>query len=223
MKTVILIDDDAIVRASLKTILINKGYDVIATGKNADEGISLYLEHRPDIILMDIRMSASDENSTNSTGLDATREILRQDKNAKILLVTTFHDKQYIDEALSLGCKGYILKENISGISSAIEAILSDKIVYDSKVMETLIQNQVKINTAEEIQETKTKQVPADFSEREISILELVAKGLNNKEIADTLYLSEGTVRNYISSMLSKLELRDRTQLAIFYYQKKQV
>ncbi len=223
MNTVILVDDDAIVRESLKTILINKGYEVVATGKNADEGIALYLDHNPDIILMDIRMSASDEASTNSTGLDATREILKQDKNAKILLVTTFHDKEYIDEALNLGCKGYILKENISGISSAIEAILNDKIVYDSKVMETLIKSQAKATIGEEINASKNsseaKQIPDDFSEREISILELVAKGLNNKEIADTLYLSEGTVRNYISTMLSKLELRDRTQLAIYYYQ----
>ncbi len=211
MSKIIIVDDDAIVRESLAQVLIAKNYDVLGSGKNKDEAVSLYLEHKPDLVLMDIRMAGG-------SGLDATREILSEDKSAKILLLTTFHDKEYIDEAIGLGCKGYILKENISSLSSSIEAVLSGKIVFDSKIMETVISERSQDNGKDENKLEKKLASLEDLSEKQKEVLKLVADGMNNKEIAERLFLSEGTVRNYISDMLSKLNLRDRTQLAVYYY-----
>lgn len=195
---VVIVDDDYLVVNSLKTIVTASGIDVLAIGYNGMEAIELYKEYRPDLILMDIRME-------EMNGIEASKEILKIDSNAKILLITTFQDDEYISEALSLGCKGYILKQNIQGIIPAINAVYSGNHVFDSKIVSSIQYHSKKnINTA--------------LTDREFDILLLVAEGLNNKEIADKLYLSEGTVRNYISSMLEKLDLRDRTQLAIYYY-----
>lgn len=150
---------------------------------------------------MDIRME-------KMSGLDATKEILKIDPHAKILLITTFQDDEYIGAALSLGCKGYILKQNIKGIIPAINAVHSGNLVFDSKIVSN-------------IKKYSKKDIDIDLSPRELDILLLVAEGLNNREIAEKLFLSEGTIRNYISNMLDKLSLRDRTQLAIYYYRLK--
>lgn len=195
---IVIVDDDHLVVSSLKTIVTASGIDVLAVGHNGMEAIKLYEEYRPDLILMDIRME-------EMNGIEASKEILKIDSNAKILLITTFQDDEYISEALSLGCKGYILKQNIQGIIPAINAVYSGNHVFDSKIVSS-------------IQHHSKKNINTDLTDREFDILLLVAEGLNNKEIADKLFLSEGTVRNYISSMLEKLSLRDRTQLAIYYY-----
>lgn len=198
---IIIIDDDYLVVNSLKTIITANAIEVVAVGYNGLEAINLFENYNPDIILMDIRME-------KLNGIDATKEILKIDPNAKILLITTFQDDEYIAAALSLGCKGYILKQNIKGIIPAINAVHSGNLVFDSKIVSS-------------IQNRPNKDLDLDLSEREFDILLLVAEGLNNKEIASKLFLSEGTVRNYISTMLDKLGLRDRTQLAIHFYKTK--
>lgn len=195
---VIIVDDDYLVVNSLKTIINASGIEVLAVGYDGIEAVELYTKYIPDLILMDIRME-------KMNGIEATEEILEKDPNAKILLITTFQDDEYISSALSLGCKGYILKQNIEGIIPAINAVYSGNMVFDSKIVSS-------------IQKHSTKNINVDLSDREKDILLLVAEGLNNKEIAEKLFLSEGTVRNYISIMLEKLSLRDRTQLAIYYY-----
>ena len=195
---IIIIDDDPLVVESLKTIINANDIDILAVGFNGLEAVKLYDKYRPDLMLMDIRME-------EMNGIEATKEILKIDTNAKILLITTFQDDEYINAALSLGCKGYILKQNIKGIIPAINAVYSGNMVFDSKIVTN-------------IKKYTKKNVDIDLSDREYEILLLVAEGLNNKEIAEKLYLSEGTVRNYISNILDKLELRDRTQLAIYYY-----
>lgn len=195
---VIIIDDDYLVVNSLKTIVNASGIEVLAVGHDGTEAVKLYNEYKPDLILMDIRME-------KMNGIEATQEILKIDPSAKILLITTFQDDEYISSALSLGCKGYILKQNISGIIPAINAVYSGNLVFDSKIVSTFHKH-------------SNKHINVDLTDRESDILLLVAEGLNNKEIAEKLFLSEGTVRNYISIMLEKLSLRDRTQLAIYYY-----
>ena len=195
---IIIIDDDAIVRESLKNILQSKGIEVLALGSSGREAIELYAKYRPDILLMDIRMD-------DLNGLEATSAILKRDVDAKILLITTFQDDEYISKAIELGCCGYILKQNIAGILPALNAVANNQLVYDSKIVNKL-------------SPSKSHHLPNFLSEREKDILLLVADGLNNKEISERLFLSEGTVRNYISALLEKLNLRDRTQLAIFYY-----
>lgn len=203
---IIIIDDDYLVVNSLKTIITASGIDVLDVGYDGLEAIELFKQHKPDVILMDIRME-------KLNGIDATKEILAIDSEAKILLITTFQDDEYISAALSLGCRGYILKQNIKGIIPAINAVHSGNLVFDSKIVSNI---QQKPNLNKEIHEIDT-----DLSQRELDILLLVSDGLNNKEIAAKLFLSEGTVRNYISAMLNKLDLRDRTQLAIYFYKTK--
>ncbi len=200
--TIIIIDDDHLVVNSLQTIVTAKGINVLAVGYDGTDAIQLFDEYRPDLVLMDIRMD-------KLNGIDATREILKLDPNVKILLITTFQDDEYINEAISLGCKGYILKQNIQGIIPAINAVYAGNLVFDSRIVSSMQKPAKKALDLD---------LDIDLSPREVEILLLVADGLNNKEIANTLFLSEGTVRNYISTMLDKLSLRDRTQLAIYYY-----
>lgn len=198
---IIIIDDDPLVVESLKTIINANGIDILDVGYNGFQAVELYAKYKPNLILMDIRME-------KRNGIDAAKEILKIDSQAKILLITTFQDDEYIATALSLGCKGYILKQNIKGIIPAINAVYSGNLVFDSKIVSN-------------IKKYTKKDIDINLSDREFDILLLVADGLNNKEIAEKLYLSEGTVRNYVSNMLEKLSLRDRTQLAIYYYKMK--
>lgn len=195
---IIIIDDDHLVVNSLKTIVESNGINVLGVGYSGSEAIKLFLKLQPDVILMDIRMN-------DMTGIEATKEILEIDDKAKILLITTFQDDEYIREALSLGCRGYILKQNIDSIIPSINAVHSGNMVFDSKIVSSM-------------KKYSKKDIDGEFSDRELDILTLLADGLNNREIASKLYLSEGTVRNYISILLDKLSLRDRTQLAIYYY-----
>ncbi len=199
MKNIIIVDDDAIVRTALQQILEAKNYRIVAVGDDGKQAVALYREHQPDLILLDIRMA-------EMTGLAASKQILSEYPTAKILFITTFQDDAYINEALKLGCAGYILKENIGGIVPAVEAVLSGQMVFGPKIIDKLPGSERNCLSS------------GDLTERENDILALIADGLNNNEIAAKLYLSEGTVRNYISTMLDKLALRDRTQLAVYYY-----
>lgn len=200
---VLIVDDDKLVCSSLKTILEAKGVTIVGTGNNGQEAIALYDEFLPDVLLMDIRMEGMN-------GVEASEAILKQHPEAKILFLTTFSDDEYIVKALSLGVKGYILKQNFDSIIPALDAVFSGQNVFNTEIISKLPSLLAKKNDTSSTY---------DLSERELTIIELVAKGLNNKELADTLFLSEGTIRNYLSTLLNKLDLRDRTQLAIFYYQ----
>lgn len=202
---IVIADDDKLVCQALKTILEADGeITVPATGHNADEAIKLYNEYKPDIMLMDIRMGVV-------TGIEAGKIIMKENPNAKVLFLTTFADNEYIVDALKLGAKGYILKQNFESIVPALKAVFSGQNVYGEEIVAKL--PDVSGNT----EKSKTLE-GYDLTEREIEIIKQVSEGLSNKEIAEMLFLSEGTVRNYISAVLEKLELRDRTQLAIFYY-----
>ena len=201
---IIIVDDDVIVSSSLKTILEASGeVSVLGVGENGFDGVSLYQEFNPDIALLDIQMP-------KKTGLEAAKEILDFDKEAKVLFLTTFSDNDYIIQALSLGAKGYILKQDFASIVTALKAVEKGQSVFGTDIVSklpTLLQGEKKFNYQD-----------IGISEKEEELIELVAQGLNNKEISEELFLSEGTVRNYLSNILDKLSLRDRTQLAVFYY-----
>lgn len=202
---ILIVDDDSIVALSLKTILEAKGLQICALGNSGEQAVSLYRQHKPDILLMDIRME-------NMTGLEAAEKILSEDKAAKILFLTTFSDDEYILKALNMGAKGYILKQDFESIETALLAVERGQSVFGGEIVSKLpelMQQKSGFNYETE-----------GISPKEWEITTLVAEGLSNKEIANRLYLNEGTVRNYISSVLEKLSLRDRTQLAVFYYQK---
>lgn len=202
---IVIVDDDSLVAGALKMILEGQqSVSVCALGKDGSEAVSLYRQYRPDVLLLDIRMEPMN-------GLEASAEILKEFPDARILLLTTFLDDEYIIKALNLGVKGYLLKQDYAHILPALEAVYNGQNVYGedivSKIPALLQQEKKKISFAD-----------YDIQPREQEIIELVAEGLNNKEIAARLFLSEGTVRNYLSSILEKLQLRDRTQIAIFYY-----
>ena len=199
-----VIDDDKLVALSLKTILESTGkITVAAMGSSGSEAIDIYKDIRPDVMLMDIRMEGM-------TGLEAGEQILRDFPDAKILYLTTFSDDEYIVKALNIGAKGYILKQDFEGIAPALEAVMGGQSVFGDKIVTKL----------PELMKPKSdfNYTSYGISDKEKEILELVAEGKSNKEISSELFLSEGTVRNYISSLLDKLSLRDRTQLAVFYY-----
>jgi len=201
---IIIIDDDKLVALSLKTILESTGrINVTAMEENGEEAIKLYNEYTPDVLLMDIRMD-------KMSGIEAGEIILSKHKNAKILYLTTFSDDEYIVKALNMGAKGYILKQDFEGIAPALEAVMGGQSVFGEKIISklpTLINSKPEFDYSE-----------FNISKKEQEIIKLVADGLSNKEIASELFLSEGTVRNYLSEILEKLNLRDRTQLAVFYY-----
>ena len=201
---IIVIDDDKLVALSLKTILESSGkINVMAMGHSGEEAVSLCREHRPDVMLMDIRMEGM-------TGIEAGEKILAEFPDEKILYLTTFSDDEYIIKALNMGAKGYILKQDFEGIVPALEAVMGNQSVFGEKIITKL----------PELMKPKEE---FDFaahgiSDKDKEIMELVALGLSNKEIAAKLFLGDGTVRNYISTLLEKLCLRDRTQLAVYYY-----
>ena len=202
---IIIIDDDPFVCASLKTILqADPEISVTATGTSGEEAVKLYREDPPDILLMDIQMKGI-------TGLEAGEQILREDPQAKLLFLTTFSDDEYIRKALQLGAKGYLIKQDIEAIAPALKAVESGQNVFGTEIVTKLPSL---IAGKPEFPEGNW-----EFGPREREIIGLVAEGKNNREIADALFLSEGTVRNYLSALLDKLELRNRTELAIFYYQ----
>lgn len=213
---VIVIDDDHLVALSLKTILEASGnIDIAATGKDGSEALELYRAYRPDVLVMDIRMK-------NVAGLEAAGEVLDEFADAKILLLTTFNDDEYIVKALKLGAKGYILKQDFEGIEPAIMAVAGGQTVFGGEVigkLPSLINMSAGMTASDDdVKKAIDRELSEkNISEKEIAIIELVAEGYNNKEIAEQLYLSEGTVRNYLSGILEKLELRDRTQLAVYY------
>lgn len=205
MIKLVIVDDDFLVAASLETILnAHESIEVLATGSDGSDAIELYEKYQPDVLLVDIQMK-------QVSGLDASRKILAQFPQARILLLTTFSDDEYIVKALQIGAKGYLLKQDYESIVPAIEAVYSGQTVFGTEI-------------TQKIPDLLASSSSFDYNskginERELEIIKLIADGLSNKEIAAKLFLSEGTVRNYLSSILDKLELRDRTQVAVFYYQ----
>jgi DNA-binding NarL/FixJ family response regulator len=201
---VVVVDDDKLVTASLKTILeAEEDITVAGTGNSGREGVELFRSLEPDILLMDIRMEGM-------TGIEAAEVLLGEEPSRKILFLTTFSDDEYIVKAIRLGAKGYILKQDFESIVPSLRTVYGGQRVFGDEIITripALLNKGVKADWAR-----------LGLNEKEWDIIVQVANGLSNKEIAKELFLSEGTVRNYISIILEKLELRDRTQLAIFYF-----
>ena len=203
---VVIIDDDKMIAASLKIIIENGSTaEVVAQGSSGAEAISLYEQHKPDIMLMDIRMEGM-------TGLEAGEKIISVHPEARLLFLTTFNDDEYIIKALAMGAKGYIIKQDFESIAPALEAVMRGQSVFGAQVMDRI----------PELMNGGAKK-EFDYSEYGINeteqeIIKKVAEGLSNKEMSQLMYLSEGTIRNYLSDIFLKLDVRDRTQLAIFYF-----
>ncbi len=206
MIRVLIVDDDPLVSESLKIILESEGdIEVSAALTSGMEAVEAVSSDRPDVIVMDIRMDGM-------TGLEAAEKMLSSDKDLKIIFLTTFLDDEYINKALKIGACGYIIKQDAAALANSVRAVMNGQRVFGGKIVDRL----------PDLLNRKEKFDYEEFgiTDKERTLIEFVADGLSNKEIADKMYLSEGTVRNLMSSVLDKLELRDRTQLACFYYQK---
>ncbi|HIY82335.1 response regulator [Rubneribacter sp.] len=211
----IIVDDDPFVRQSLQTILgAQDDVEVVALGGTGEEAVALYDEHAPDVLLMDIQMPGMG-------GIDAAERILAAHPDARVVFLTTFSDDGYIARALRLGARGYLIKQEVATIAPALRAVVAGQSVLGEEVLgrvEALVRGAAPAELAPTLEPASAAEpAPAldALTDRERAVAELVAEGLDNREIAARLYLSEGTVRNHISACLQKLGLKNRTQLAI--------
>jgi DNA-binding NarL/FixJ family response regulator len=200
MIKILLADDIPVLRAGLKTVIAGDStLTVVGEASNGKEAMELAVRLRPDVVLMDMRMPEFD-------GSYGTRQIKTLMPEIKVLVLTTFDDKETVNRAIAAGADGYILKEMDSEkIISSIKAVAGGINVFCDNIFQSIKQSTVQSS-------------PADFglTERETDFIRLICDGADNKEIAAKLFLAEGTVRNGISRLLEKLNLKDRTQLAVF-------
>ncbi|SHL62312.1 response regulator transcription factor [Shouchella rhizosphaerae] len=204
MKTILLAEDQQIVRQGLKMMIEHSQRYQVIEAENGQEAVDLAGRHVIDLVLMDVRMPVM-------TGIEATKRLIERDPNVKIVMLTTFIDERYAIEALKAGAKGYILKDaDMESLFATIEKALLGELVLDGQVAAKVMPKLLQHSAPQE-----KEQIPP-LAEREKEIIRLVGQGRNNAEIAAELYLSVGTVKNYISQLFIKLGVRDRTQLAIF-------
>ncbi|HOQ36392.1 MAG TPA: response regulator transcription factor [Acetivibrio sp.] len=200
---VMVVDDQPIVRDGLKLLLsLSDEIDVLCTASNGEEAVKLCEWHEPDIILMDIRMPGMD-------GVKATKIIKERYPKVKVIVLTTFNDDSFIFEALKNGASSYLLKD-----------VESEELINTIKIIHlggTMLQNSVATKLVNKISKLNDKKSAIEnLTQRELEISKLVAEGLSNKEIASKLFITEGTVKNHISNILSKLGLSHRTQIALY-------
>ena len=210
---VLIVDDDALVTQSLATILsVEPDVEVIGRGGSGPEAVEKHRELNPDILLLDIRMPGGD-------GLGAAEQILAEDEDARIVFLTTFSDDEYIVRALRVGARGYLIKQDVARIAPALRSVMAGVSVLEGEVVE----RSAAMGLGGGGSASGSGQMPRSavferLTEREYEVVEAVSEGLDNAEVADRLFMSEGTVRNHISSILAKLGLRNRTQVAVLYY-----
>lgn len=204
---VIVVDDDAIVVRSLATILgAEPDVEVVGTGTSGEEAVSLFSSCSPDVVLMDIQMPGGD-------GLSAAEKILAADSAARVVFLTTFSDDDYIVRALRLGARGYLIKQDVATIAPALRSVMAGQSVLEGEVLARAAELSA---SAQRLRQGEPQM--RGFTEREREVVRAIADGMSNAEVAEALYMSEGTVRNHISSILAKLGLRNRTQIAVYYY-----
>lgn len=215
--TVIVADDQAMVRDGIAALLdAAEDISVVAQADDGREAVLLVQEHRPDVVVMDVRMPAMD-------GLEATRRITAQapsqdgEDGARVLVLTTFDLDEYVYEALGAGASGFLLKDApVDDLRAAVRTVARGDALLAPSVTKRLIAD---IAARRRERATARPEAYADLTPREADVLRLVAKGLSNGEIADELVVSEQTVKTHVGRMLMKLDLRDRTQAVVFAYE----
>ena len=205
----LIVDDERLIREGLRLMLSTfEGIEVVATAEDGYEALEKCKEYNIDLVLMDIRMKKCD-------GVLGTRLIKEQFTKIKVLILTTFKDSEYIRDAFKYGAYGYLLKDSSPEvIYEGIKSAYNGNVVINHEMAEKIINKSAEEGKLFENSEH-------NLIEKEVKIIEYIAKGLTNKEIASELFLSEGTIKNNISSILAKLDLRDRTQIAIFAFKNK--
>jgi DNA-binding NarL/FixJ family response regulator len=206
---IIIADDEKLIREGLKIIISSFGdIEVLELCQNGREAFEYCRGNKVDVVLMDIRMPECD-------GVLGTRLIKESCPDTKVLILTTFQDSEYIQQSLNNGASGYLLKNSsYDSLHEGIRTVYNGNAVIHSEVLPRLM---VKDKEKEVCDKQKIKH-DTTLTDRELNIIEEIANGLSNKEISDKLFLTEGTIKNNITTILSKLSLRDRTQIAIYAF-----
>ena len=204
---VLLVDDQRLMRDGLRTLLeLEPDMTVAGEAADGEEALARFRETRPDVVLMDVRMPGMD-------GVEATRRLRAMDPAAKVIILTTFDGDEYVFEGLRAGAVGYLLKA-LSGeeLADAIRTVAAGGALIDPAVTRKVVSEFARLAPPARSIDAGLAE---PLSEREKEVLGLVARGLSNREIADTLFLAEGTVKNYVTTILQKIGVRDRTQAAL--------
>jgi len=203
----LLVDDQRLLREGMRILLeLEPDLEVVGEAANGAEALTRYAELRPDVVLMDVKMPEMD-------GVAATRQLLIDHPQAKVVILTTFDDDEYVFEGIRAGALGYLLKA-LSGeeLADAIRTVAGGGALIEPSVALKVMAEFAR--TSHPSAQTAQKLIEP-LSERESDVLRLLANGLSNREIAGQLFLAEGTVKNYVSSAMQKLNVRDRTQAAL--------
>ena len=205
---VLVVDDQELVRAGFRMILERAGLEVVGEGIDGVEAVRLAAELAPDVVLMDIRMPRMD-------GIEATRQIVSRRPETRVVALTTFDLDEYVYEAVRAGASGFLLKDiSPSDLAHAVSVAARGDAMLAPALTRRLLDRYV----ARPLPGNRPQQLEG-VTERELEVLRLVARGRSNAEIAAELFLSEATVKTYVSRLLTKLDLRDRVQLTILAYQ----
>lgn len=205
MIRVCLVEDQTLVRQGIQTLLdLVDDIGVVAEAKDGDEALRIIPEARPDVVLLDMHLP-------KRNGLEVLKELKRSEFFPPTLILTTFDEDKFVIGGLQAGAKGYLLKDvSLDQLTSAIRTLAVGGTLVHPTVTQRLLNNLDRIQC-----DFPSTEVPESLSGREVEILRLVARGYNNREIADALSIAEGTVKNYISSILSKMGVRDRTRAVL--------
>ncbi|MDQ4078625.1 MAG: response regulator transcription factor [Chloroflexota bacterium] len=205
---IILVDDHEVVRLGLKALLTRyPQFEVVAEASNADEAILRAQQYQPDVVVMDIRMPGR-------SGIEATQEIVATLPNTEVIILTSYAEDELLFDAIRAGASGYVLKQiGSEDLIRALEAVGRGEALLDPKVTKRVF------NRVRDAERQAEGTVFADLTEQELRVLALVAEGQTNKEIARELYLSNGTVRNYVSNIMHKLDVGNRAEAAAFAVQ----
>jgi len=207
--TIVIADDQMLTREGLRTILdLEDDFEIVGVAKNGEEACEMAETLQPDLMLLDIQMPIMD-------GITALKRIKQSSPNIFILFLTTFIDADYIVEGMAHGASGYMLKDmDIDKMIAAIRDTISGQFILPAAVAAKLAERMNRF-TEDHEQWQKTSQRHIQLTDREKKLAQLIMRGLNNREIADALFIAEGTARNYISNLYSKLEVVDRAQAII--------
>ncbi len=205
---ILLVDDHEVVRLGLKTLLDHQPhFEVVAEAATEHESVQKALQHRPDVVLMDVRL-------VGGNGVDACAKIMAELPETKVLMLTSYAEDEILFSAIRAGAVGYVLKQVAgSDLVNAIEAAVRGESTLDPSLTQKLFLEMRRTMKQEEAQ------VFNELTSQEMQVLSLIAEGGTNRHIAQKLYLSEGTVRNYVSSILSKLDVSNRAEAAAFAIQ----
>lgn len=207
---VVVADDDAVVASSLRVVLdAQPDIEVVGCAGDGAEAVRLASELSPDVVLLDIQMPGVD-------GLAAAERILAAPRPPRVVFLTTFSDDEYIVRALSLGAAGYLIKQDVAGVASALRAVMEGRSVLEGEVLDRAVALGAGAPATDG--EADLAAMFPELTDREREVVALIAEGLDNREVAAAAYMGEGTVRNHISSILAKLHLRNRTQIAVAYW-----